>query len=160
MRADVRSIDANLYIWQDELLVSKHRVSLALQIWVKVMAFGWITVLKIIPWKDVLENAPHIAKAAKNLYAGTKNNTSSSSGTADSSAPRSDNGNKESRDSRLHEIEREVLDLNSVVRSLAKQNVRIVEAIEVLRIRSKILIFSCVTLGSISICLILLLIFK
>ena len=160
MRADVRSIDANLYIWQDELLVSKHRVSLALQIWVKVMAFGWITVLKIIPWKDVLENAPHIAKASKNLYAGTKNNTSSSSGTAGSSAPRSDNGKKESRDSRLHEIEREVLDLNSVVRSLAKQNVRIVEAIEVLRIRSKILIFSCVTLGSISICLILLLIFK
>ena len=136
------------------------RTSLALQIWVKVMAFGWITVLKIIPWKDVLENAPHIAKAAKNLYAGTKNSTSSSSGTADSSVSRSDNGNKESRDSRLHEIEREVLDLNSVVRSLAKQNVRIVEAIEVLRIRSKILIFSCITLGSISICLILLLIFK
>ena len=160
MRADVRSIDANLYIWQDELLVSKHRASLeTLQIWVKVMAFGWITVLKIIPWKDVLENAPHIAKAAKNLYVGTKNNTSSS-GTAGSSVPRSDSGNKESRDSRLHEIEREVLDLNSVVRSLAKQNVRIVEAIEVLRIRSKILIFSCIALGSVSICLILLLIFK
>ena len=158
MRADARSIDANLYIWQDELVL-KHRVSLGtFQIWVKVMAFGWITVLKIIPWKDVLENAPHIAKAAKNLYAGTKNNNSS--GTADSSAPKSDSGNKESRDSRLHEIEREVLDLNSVVRSLAKQNVRIVEAIEVLRIRSKILIFSCITLGCISICLILLIIFK
>ena len=154
MRADVRSIDANLYIWQDELLVSKHRASLeTLQIWVKVMAFGWITVLKIIPWKDVLENAPHIAKAAKNLYAGTRNNTSSS-------APTSDSGNKESTDFRLQEIEREMLDLNSVVRSLAKQNVRIVEAIEVLRIRSKILIFSCIALGCISICLILLLIFK
>ena len=160
MRADVRSIDANLYIWQDELLVSKHRASLeTLQIRVKVMAFGWITVLKIIPWKDVLENAPHIAKAAKNLYAGTRNNTSSS-GTADSSAPTSDSGNKESTDFRLQEIEREILDLNSVVRSLAKQNVRIVEAIEVLRIRSKILIFACIALGSISICLILLLIFK
>lgn len=130
-----------------------------LQIWVKVMAFGWITVLKIIPWKDVLENAPHIAKAAKNLYAGTRNNTSSS-GTTDSSAPTSDSGNKESTDFRLQEIEREILDLNSVVRSLAKQNVRIVEAIEVLRIRSKILIFSCVALGCILICLILLLIFK
>ena len=160
MRADVRSIDANLYIWQDELLVSKHRASLeTLQIRVKVMAFGWITVLKIIPWKDVLENAPHIAKAAKNLYAGTRNNTSSS-GATDSSAPTSDSGNKDSTDFRLQEIEREILDLNSVVRSLAKQNVRIVEAIEVLRIRSKILIFSCVALGCISICLILLLIFK
>jgi len=123
------------------------------------MAFGWITVLKIIPWKDVLENAPHIAKAAKNLYVGTKNNISSS-GPADSSASTSDSGNKKSTDSHLHEIEREVSDLNSVVRSLAKQNVRIVEAIEVLRIRSKVLIFSCITLVCISICLILLLIIK
>ena len=159
MHADTCSIDANLYIWQYEFLVSKHEVLLGtLQIWVKVMAFGWITVLKIIPWKDVLENAPHIAKAAKNLYAGRKDNTSP--GTADSSVPTSDSENIESRDSRLHELEGEILDLNSVVRSLAKQNVRIVEAIEVLRIRSKVLIFSCVALGCISILLILLLIFK
>ena len=123
------------------------------------MAFGWITVLKIIPWKDVLENAPHIAKAAKNLYDGTKTHTSSS-GPADSSASTSDSGNKKSTDFHLHEIKREVSDLNSVVRSLAKQNVRIVEAIEVLRIRSKILIFSCITLACISICLIILLIIK
>lgn len=157
MHADTCSIDANLYIWQYEFLVSKYQVLLGtLQIWVKVMAFGWITVLKIIPWKDVLENAPHIAKAAKNLYAGRKDNTSP--GTADSSVPTSDSENITSRDLRLHEIEREVSDLNSVVRSLAKQNVRIVEAIEVLRIRSKVLIFSCVTLGCISIFLILLLI--
>ena len=141
------------------ILVSRHKASLGtLQIWVKVMAFGWITVLKIIPWKDVLENAPHIAKAAKNLYAGTKNNTSS--GSAGSSVPTSDSENITSRDLRLHEIEREVSDLNSVVRSLAKQNVRIVEAIEVLRVRSKVLIFLCVALGCVSIFLILLLIIK
>ena len=106
----------------------------------------------------MLENAPHIAKAAKNLYAGTKNNTSS--GSAGSSVPTSDSEDKKSMNFHLHEIEREVSDLNSVVRSLAKQNVRIVEAIEVLRIRSKILIFSCITLACISICLILLLIIK
>ena len=159
MHADTRSIDANLYLWQDEFLVSRHRVLLGtLQILVKVMAFGWITVLKIIPWKDVLENAPHIAKAAKNLYAGRKDNTSS--GTVDSSVPTSDSENITSRDFRLHEIEREVSDLNSVVRSLAKQNVRIVEAIEVLRVRSKVLIFLCVALGCVSIFLILLLIIR
>ena len=159
MHADTRSIDANLYIWQDAFLVSRHKASLGiLQIWVKVMAFGWFTVLKIIPWKDVLENAPHIAKAAKNLYAGTKNNTSP--GSAGSSVPTSDSENKKSTSFHLHEIEREVSDLNSVVRSLAKQNVRIVEAIEVLRIRSKVLIFLCIALGCISICLILLLIIK
>jgi hypothetical protein len=120
------------------------------------MAFGWITALKIIPWKDVLENAPHIVKAAKNLYAGTKTDTSYSSETSDSSTFTSDSENTESWDFRLHKIERKMLELNDeqessveLIRSLAKQNVRIVEAIEVLRVRSKILLFICILLGSI-----------
>jgi hypothetical protein len=132
------------------------------------MAFGWITALKIIPWKDVLENAPHIVKAAKNLYAGTKTDNSFSSETTDySSTFTSDSGNTESRDFRLHKIERKILELNDeqessveLIRSLAKQNVRIVEAIEVLRVRSKILIFTCILLGSILAGLIFLLILK
>ena len=73
------------------------------------MAFGWITALKIIPWKDVLENAPHIVKAAKNLYAGTKIDTPFTSKTPDSSTFTSDSGNTESWDFRLHKIERKIL---------------------------------------------------
>lgn len=131
------------------------------------MAFGWITALKIIPWKDVLENAPHIVKAAKNLYAGTKTDTSSSSETSDSSTFAPDSANKERGDFRLHKIESKILELNDeqessveLIRSLAKQNVRIVEAIEVLRVRSKILLFTCILLGSILAGLIFLLILK
>jgi len=130
------------------------------------MAFGWITALKIIPWKDVLENAPHIVKAAKNLYAGTKTDTSSSEA-SDSSTFAPDSANKEKGDFRLHKIESKILELNDeqessveLIRSLAKQNVRIVEAIEVLRIRSKILLFTCILLGSILVGLICLLILK
>ena len=32
------------------------------------MAFGWMTALKIIPWGSVLESAPHIVRAAKQLF--------------------------------------------------------------------------------------------
>jgi len=131
------------------------------------MAFGWITALKIIPWKDVLENAPHIVKAAKNLYAGTKKDTSSSSEDSDSVAFTSDSENTENRDCRINRIEKKVLELNDeqdssieLIRSLAKQNIRIVEAIEVLRVRSKILLYTCILFGSISAGLILLLILK
>ena len=120
------------------------------------MAFGWITALKIIPWKDVLENAPHIVKAAKKLYAGTKTDTSFSSETSDPLAFTTDSKNTESSSFRLQKIERKMLELNDeqessveLIRSLAKQNVRIVEAIEVLRLRSKILLFICILLGSI-----------
>ena len=36
------------------------------------MAIGWMTALKIIPWGDVLESAPHIVKAAKHLFSAAK----------------------------------------------------------------------------------------
>ena len=36
------------------------------------MAIGWMTALKIIPWSNVLESAPHIVKAAKHLFPATK----------------------------------------------------------------------------------------
>ncbi len=116
------------------------------------MAFGWITALKIIPWKDVIESAPHIVKAAKNLYAGAKANTSNPS---DAQPPPSDISNTEvSEDSDLRKINVKIQNLSSeqessveLIRSLAQQNVRIVEAIELLRVRTKILLITCVLLS-------------
>ncbi len=116
------------------------------------MAFGWITALKIIPWKDVIESAPHIVKAAKNLYAGAKANASNPS---DAQSPPSDKSKTEvSEDSDLREIKVKIQQLSGeqessveLIRSLAQQNVRIVEAIELLRVRTKILLITCVLLS-------------
>ena len=131
------------------------------------MAFGWITALKIIPWKDVLENAPHIVKAAKKLYAGTKADSPIPSENHASSALTSNSNDKEGQDYRINRIEKKVLGLHDeqessaeLIRSLAKQNVRIVEAIEVLRVRSKILLLTCILFGSILTGLFFLLILK
>jgi len=118
------------------------------------MAFGWITALKIIPWKDVLESAPHIVKAAKKLYAGTRANVSNPSEAPDSPTKTSDSENLGSLDSRLPHIELKILQLRDeqessveLIRSLAKQNERIVEAIEILRVRTKILLITCISFG-------------
>ncbi len=32
------------------------------------MAIGWLTVLKLVPWGDVIENAPKVANGAKKLW--------------------------------------------------------------------------------------------
>lgn len=32
------------------------------------MAIGWLTVLKMVPWGDVIENAPKVAVGAKKLW--------------------------------------------------------------------------------------------
>jgi len=118
------------------------------------MAFGWITALKIIPWKDVLESAPHIVKAAKNLYAGTRTNASNPSETPDSPTSTSDSESLGSLNPRLYKIEAKILELSDeqessveLIKSLAKQNARIVEAIEVLRVRTKILLITCISFG-------------
>ncbi len=116
------------------------------------MAFGWITALKIIPWKDVIESAPHIVKAAKNLYAGAKANASNPSDAQSSPSDISDSEVSENSD--LRRIEIKIQHLSSeqessveLIRSLAQQNVRIVEAIELLRVRTKILLITCVLLS-------------
>ncbi len=118
------------------------------------MAFGWITALKIIPWKDVIESAPHIVKAARNLYAGAKANASNPTDAQDSPSDISTSEISGNYDSNLRKIELKIQHLSSeqessveLIRSLAQQNVRIVEAIELLRVRTKILLITCVVLG-------------
>ena len=32
------------------------------------MAIGWLTVLKMVPWTDVISNAPKVAEGAKKLW--------------------------------------------------------------------------------------------
>ena len=32
------------------------------------MAIGWLTVLKLVPWGDVIENAPKVANGARKLW--------------------------------------------------------------------------------------------
>jgi hypothetical protein len=137
--------------------VSEYKDSLGiLKSEIKIMAFGWITALKIIPWKDVLESAPHIVKAAKNIYAGTRTDTSSSSETTESSTGTFEDKSLGGIDFRLHKIEEKIQELGNeqgssveLIRSLAKQNVRIVEVIEVLRVRTKILFVTCILFSSI-----------
>jgi hypothetical protein len=118
------------------------------------MAFGWITALKIIPWKDVIESAPHIVKAARNLYAGAKANAANPSDAQDSPSDISNGDISVNSESNLRKIELKIQHLSSeqessveLIRSLAQQNVRIVEAIELLRVRTKILLITCVVLG-------------
>jgi len=118
------------------------------------MAIGWITALKIIPWKDVIESAPHIVKAARNLYAGAKANASNPTDAQDSSSDISNSEISGNYDSNFRKIKLKIQHLSSeqessveLIRSLAQQNVRIVEAIELLRVRTKLLLITCVLLG-------------
>jgi len=107
------------------------------------MAIGWMTALKIIPWANVLESAPHIVKAAKHLFSATKTDRDNFS--AGASAPAGDdvahlNKRIQVMEMKIAELREEQKSSAELIKSLAEQNAFIVEAIEVLRARVKILL--------------------
>ncbi len=109
----------------------------------------WITALKIIPWGSVLESAPHIVKAAKQVFTAAKSDPGSF-GEA-SSWPLDDGSvNPEKRvrllEAKIVELSNEQRSSAELIKSLAEQNALIVEAIEVFRVRVKILLIACISL--------------
>ncbi|MBA4143247.1 MAG: hypothetical protein H0X43_09645 [Nitrosospira sp.] len=116
------------------------------------MAIGWMTALKIIPWGSVLESAPHIVKAAKHLFSATKTDTSGFSAAPDSAASEGP-VNLDKLDRRIRLMEARIVELSSeqkssaeLIKSLAEQNALVVEAIDVFRVRVRILLIVSVSL--------------
>ncbi len=119
------------------------------------MAIGWISALKVIPWKDVLEAAPGMVKGAKRLFTAAKAETNSQP--IDDGSPTTVSFDAEglaNLDSRVRHLQAKIVELNSeqsssakLIKSLAEQNARVVIAIEVFRVRIKILIYVCLLLG-------------
>lgn len=116
------------------------------------MAIGWMTALKLIPWGGVLESAPHIVKAARRLFTETRTGAT----TADSSASSSEGDNPVNLNACMRQLEARIVELSyeqklsaELIKSLAEQNARMVEVIEVLRVRTKILLVTSVSLGSV-----------
>lgn len=112
----------------------------------------WMTALKIIPWGEVLESAPHIVKAAKHLFSATKADARGFAETPDSSAGDGLSG-VDKLDKRIRLLETRIVELSDeqkssteLIKSLAEQNALIVEAVEVFRVRVKILLVACISL--------------
>jgi hypothetical protein len=107
----------------------------------------WMTALKIIPWGNVVESAPHIVKAAKHLFSATKKET------ADFSTDWQTGDTSGSLDKRVRFLEAKLIELSDeqrssaeLIKSLAEQNALMVEAIEVFRVRVKMLLTVCILL--------------
>lgn len=116
------------------------------------MPISWMTALKIIPWGNVLESAPHIVKAAKHLFSAAK-------AAENDYASGSDPGRREglaNLDSRIRLMEERIAELRQeqqssaeLIKSLAEQNALIVEAVEIFRMRLKIVLVTSFILLSI-----------
>lgn len=108
-----------------------------------------MTALKIIPWSNVLESAPHIVKAAKHLFAATKADRDNFT-TRYNPSPGNDitplNRRIQVMEAKIAELREEQKSSAELIKSLAEQNAFVVEAFEVLRLRLKMLLVVCVLL--------------
>jgi hypothetical protein len=124
------------------------------------MPFPWALAFKVIPWSDVISAAPGVVRSAQKLW--KQVGGSAAPGAA---AAAGDALARQPPDQRIARLEGELARLDEqlarqaeVLSTLAEQNGRLVEAIEVLRQRSRLLglgaailalglVFAFVTLG-------------
>ena len=111
------------------------------------MAIGWMTVLKLVPWGDVIKNAPQIADGAKKLWDTVDRKPLATEG---ASPPGSDlavapahRDVVASLQSRLDEAEASITQLHeqmqassALIKALAEQNAELVQRVEINRVRT------------------------
>jgi hypothetical protein len=99
------------------------------------MAIGWLTALKVIPWSDVIEATPGIVKGARKIF-----NRGQQADVPVPAAPGAAAPDRvaqlEAALAQLHEQQQASAQL---IETLAEQNARIVEAVQILRVRTRLL---------------------
>jgi hypothetical protein len=108
-----------------------------------------MTALKVIPWSDVIEAAPGVVKGARKIFARSQEPD------ATHEAPTATGlvGNAELQQ-RVVQLEAALAQQAEqqqasakLIETLAEQNARIVQAVDILRVRTRLLMGACVVLA-------------
>jgi len=116
------------------------------------MAMAWLTALKVVPWGDVIEHAPHVLKAARKLMDRQKAEPAPTTGRdvdlAGQSVPSL--GELQNRwiatQVQLDDLAQTQAQMTETVAALAEQNAQLVSAVEALRLRTRLLVWGMAAL--------------
>ncbi|WP_047540197.1 hypothetical protein [Methylotenera versatilis] len=109
------------------------------------MAIGWLTILKTVPWTDVVRNAPQIAEGARKLWVaiGTKPTAPKIEVEANQVTLSSETHTIDALQERLTAVESAWSDLHGqmlasseLIKELAEQNAQLIKKIELNRVRT------------------------
>ncbi len=111
------------------------------------MAIGWMSVLKMVPWGDVISNAPKVADSAKKLWntvAGGKPSSAAESPGAGAPAfaamPESEaiallQSQWAGTEATVSELHRQMLASSELIAALAEQNTQLIKRVDANRVR-------------------------
>jgi hypothetical protein len=112
------------------------------------MAIPWLLALKVIPWGDVIEHAPTVLKAARKLMDRQPPQPPGQAGTPATTTPVSAVPSlgelKNALIAAQGQIDRQAQtqrELTETLAELAEQNARLVSAVEMLRLRTRVLVW-------------------
>jgi len=116
---------------------------------------AWLTVLKLVPWGDVIEATPQILQAAKKLMGKTRAGSSAPEVSAASLANADGAASSTPVEAKIQELatrvtllEQEQRDGAALIQSLAEQNAVVVRAVEALALRTQRLTIAVAALGA------------
>lgn len=121
------------------------------------MALGWLTVLKMVPWDDVIRNAPKVAENAKKLWGAVANKTPAAESPQSNVSPPDPEDVltiarlQQQLDTTVAEIanlHRQMLESSALIQALAEQNAQLIKHVESNRLR-------ILTLGAVLVVLVL-----
>ncbi len=106
----------------------------------------WKTALKVIPWGDVIDAAPALVKGARKIFTRSQETEAHAEAAVDA-AGTPEQAPLQQRVAQLEESLAQVTEQQKaaaqLIETLAEQNARVVQAIEVLRVRTRLLIGAC-----------------
>jgi hypothetical protein len=101
---------------------------------------AWISAFKAIPWTQVLAAAPAVVVGARKLWDAVRKQEAPK---VSSQAP----ADQRALEAQVAELRAELAGASEIVTRLAEQNNRLVEAVEVLRMRTRVLFAMAVVLA-------------
>ncbi|NTV10312.1 MAG: hypothetical protein HGA47_06000 [Zoogloea sp.] len=107
------------------------------------MAIGWLSVLKSVPWSDVISTAPKVADGARKLWSAVSRKTAPQDAPPPGGAPAFSQdaavGALEARigamEAATHDLHAQMLESSGLIKALADQNAQLIARIESLRMR-------------------------
>ena len=112
------------------------------------MAIGWLAVLQMVPWGDVISNAPKVAEGAKKLWKTVGKKSPEQGMPSDMLSPplKPDAQTMGMLQARLialenitQELHQQMFDSSELIKTLAEQNAQLIQRIELARVRFLIL---------------------
>lgn len=107
------------------------------------MAIGWLSVLKMVPWGDVIENAPKVASGAKKLWNTVGKKPTAPAAAAPVTGTLVDvpepvaalQAQVTQLQTSVAELHQQMLESSALIGSLAEQNTQLIARVEVNRKR-------------------------